>query len=166
MPSYKELKNPRQWQAAIGISEKQFLFLTTQFQITYQTLFGVSISDKQKNLDMEFIFKTYEDNLFFLLFFLKNPLTFDVLGFIFGTAGSNAQRIIDKLMPVLSQTLSDNQLLPARNFKDLEQFMEHLHSNTEITIDVTEMSIQRPADNQEQKKFYSGKKKDIQQNLL
>jgi len=162
MPSYKNLSNARQWQSTIGISEKQFWILKSKFQIVYDKVFDNTLSEKQKNLKQDFIFSTYEDILFFLLFFLKNPVVFDTLGFIFSMDGSNAQRIISKLMPVLEQTLSDANLLPVRNFSDLKQFQEHMKTNTEIIIDATEMNIQRPVDYQKQKEFYSGKKNDIQ----
>jgi len=159
MPSYRNLSNSRQWKSTIGISEKQFWILTSKFQIVYEKVFENTLSEKEKNLKQNFVFSTYEDILFFLLFFLKNPVVFDTLGFIFGMDGSNSQRIVAKLMPVLERTLSDANLIPIRNFKDLEQFKQHMESNTEIIIDATEMCIQRPADNQKQKDFYSGKKK-------
>ncbi len=161
MPSYKNLTNLRQWQATIGINEKQFWFLKSKFQIVYEKFFETTLSEKQKNLKQNFVFSTYEDILFFLLFFLKNPVIFDTLGFIFSMDSSNAQRIIVKLMPVLEKTLSDEGLLPVRNFSDLNQFREHMKTNTEIIIDATEMNIQRPSDYQRQKEFYSGKKNDI-----
>ncbi len=161
MQSYKNLSNKRQWQSTIGINEKQFWFLKSKFQDVYEQVFENTLSEKEKNLKQNFIFSTYEDILFFLLFFLKNPLVFDVLGFVFDMNGSNAQRIVSKLMPVLEKTLSDANLIPVRNFTDLNQFREHLKSDTEIIIDATEMSIQRPADYDKQKEFYSGKKNDI-----
>jgi hypothetical protein len=162
MVNFKTLKNHRQWQSTIGISEKQFWVLKSKFQIVYEMVFENTLFAKEKNLKQNFIFSTYEDILFFLLFFLKNPVVFDTLGFIFEMDGSNCQRIVVKLMPILEKTLSDEKLIPIRNFKDLEQFKEHIESNSEIIIDATEMSIQRPADYEKQKEFYSGKKNDIQ----
>jgi len=160
MISYKALNNHRKWQSTIGISEKQFWFLKSKFQIAYETFFENTLSEKEKNLNRNFVFSTYEDILFFLLFFLKNPVVFDTLGFIFEMDGSNAQRIVAKLMPVLEKTLFDSNLIPVRNFKNLEQFKEYMQSNTEIIIDATEMSIERPADYEKQKEYYSGKKND------
>jgi hypothetical protein len=161
MVSYKTLNKHRQWQSTIGISEIQFWILKSKFQIAYEQFFENTLSEKKENLKQNFIFSTYEDILFFLLFFLKNPVVFDTLGFVFGMDGSNAQRIVTKLMPVLEKTLSQEKLIPVRNFKDLNQFKEHIQANSEVIIDVTEMSIQRPVDYQRQKEFYSGKKKDI-----
>jgi len=159
MPSYRNLSNARQWKSTIGINEKQFWFLKSKFQIAYETYFLNTLSEKEINLKQKFIFSTYEDIIFFLLFFLKNPVIFDTLGFIFGMTGSNAQRIISKLMPVLEKTLSDNKLIPVRNFKDIEQFKDYMQSDKEIIIDATEMSIERPVDYNKQKELYSGKKK-------
>jgi len=159
MVNLKTLKTHRQWQSTIGLGEKQFGILTSKFQIAYEKFFEITLSEKEKNLRQNFVFSTYEDNLFFLLFFLKNPVVFDTLGFIFGMDGSNAQRIIKKLMPVLEKVLSDEKLIPVRNFKNLEHFKEHMQTKTEIIIDATEMSIERPANYDKQKEFYSGKKK-------
>jgi hypothetical protein len=161
MVSFKTLKNHRQWQSTIGISEKQFWILKSKFQISYETFFENSLFAKEKNLKQNFVFSSYEDILFFLLFFLKNPVVYDTLGFIFGMDGSNAQRIVVKHIPVLEKTLFDEKLIPVRNFKDFEQFKAYMQSNTEIIIDATEMTIQRPVDYDKQKEFYSGKKKDI-----
>ena len=162
MVSYKTLKKHRQWQSTIGLGEKQFWILKSKFQIVYEKFFESTLSEKEKNLKQNFVFSTYEDNLFFLLFFLKNPVVFDTLGFIFGMDGSNAQRIVKKLMPILERVLMDEKLIPVRNFKDLEHFKEHMQSNTEIIIDATEMSIERPSNYDKQKEFYSEKKNDIQ----
>jgi len=159
MLSYKNLTTARQWKSSVGISEKQFFILKAKFQVVYERVFEITLSEKAKNLNRNFVFSTYEEILFFLLFFLKNPVVFDTLGLIFDMDGSNAQRIVKKLMPILEMTLLDDQMLPARNFTTLEQFKEQMKSDTEIIIDATEMSIQRPSDNETQKNFYSGKKK-------
>ena len=64
-------------------------------------------------------------------------------------------------MPILEKVLSDDKLIPVRNFTDLEHFKEYMQSNKEIIIDATEISIERPNDYEKQKEFYSVKKNGI-----
>jgi len=159
MLSYKQLKEPRQWRSAIGLNEHQFNELCKAFSVIYERIHGISLPDKCKNLNQQILFTTYEDAVFFLLFALKNDLVFDNLGLIFGTDGSNAQRAFDRLFIILEKTLEDCELLPIRNFKDLEDFTSKLDENSELIIDVTEMEVERPSNFEKQKDSYSGKKK-------
>lgn len=51
--------------------------------------------------------------------------------------------------------------MPTRTIKTKEEF-DHLFGGIEkLLIDATENSKQRPSHNEEQKKYYSGKKKTI-----
>ena len=159
MLNYNNIKDKRQWKSTIGMNESQFNDLTQQFAESYVTVNGVEISEASKRLDRDFLLPGYADCLFFILFQLKNALTYDSLGFLIGTDGSNARRNFEKYLNILDHALIRLGHTPKRSFIDKDDFKNHLPKEADIIIDVTEHSIERPSDNQEQKDNYSGKKK-------
>ncbi len=159
MITYKSILDHRQWKSTTGLSEKEFHILSKLFGKTYEKQSGIDIVKKSFNLQQDFLFSTYEDCLFFLLFYLKNPVVFDTLGFIFDTNTSVVQKNFKRLLPILEETLNDKGLLPKRQFTDIDDFKRCLGETDEIIFDATELPIQRPKDKEKQKELYSGKKK-------
>lgn len=159
MFNQENIKNERQWSAVVGMSSKKFDQLTEMFELAYETLEGVSISDAANNLKKTFILSTYAQCLFFVLYQLKNTNTYDVLGFHIGSDASTAHRLFDKYLKVLEHALFKNGQMPKRNFDNLEEFKILLNNQAEIILDVTEIPIQRHHHNQTQKEDFSGKKK-------
>ncbi len=80
----------------------------------------------------------------YFLFQLKNGLCYDNLGLLIGSDGSNAQRNFELYVNILSLTLERQNVMPARNFKTLDEFKEKIGSESEIIIDGVEHSTQRP----------------------
>lgn len=150
----------RQWKSTTGLSKKQFDELASKFQICYENYYKTTLTTSFCSLGIENpILATYETCLFFVLFQLKNGLTFDVLGFIFSTDGSNAHRNFERYLLVLEMTLAQYQMLPKRLYKTVEDLVAHLSNETDLIFDGTEFPIERPVDNENQKKAFSGKKK-------
>ena len=104
--------------------------------------------------------KTEEEVVFFVLFQLKNALTYDVLGAIFGMNTSNAQRNFKIYLPLIRLALDKISVLPARNV-ELPEWNKIIEQEKEILVDATEIPIQRPKNQKHQKELYSGKKKGI-----
>ena len=159
MITYTQIRDHRQWKSTVGLGEKEFTILANLFGKSYEKLNGISLSDKALNLNQELPFTTYKECLFFVLFYLRNPVVFDTLGFMFDTNSSVVQKNLNRLLPILEATLQDQNMMPKRQFKDIEEFTNFLDGTDEITFDATEIAIQRPANYQKQKEFYSGKKK-------
>ncbi len=63
-----------------------------------------------------------------------------------------------KGVEILHDTLVENQLMPARHFENEEEFIAYFKKEKKLIFDATEFKIQRPADREEQKEMYSGKK--------
>lgn len=160
--SYKDIKNKTQWKSAIGLSSEQFMILSELFGQTYEAIHEISLAQGAVNLKKELQLATYEDCLFFVLFALKNGLTYASLGLVFGMDGSNAQRNFEKYLQVLEQTLERQQVLPKRSFSSPEEFRAYFQENRELIVDASEQAVQRPKQEQAQKKAYSGKKKTYQ----
>lgn len=161
MLNYQNVRNERQWKSSTGLSENQFHQLSKYFGETYEFFHEVSLSVKAERLDSDLLLKSYDDCLFFVLFQLKNGLCYDNLGLLIGTDGSNAQRNFELYVNILSLTLQRQNVMPARNFKNLDEFKERIGLESEIIIDGVEHSTQRPKDYEKQKQLYSGKKSVI-----
>jgi len=162
-----EKLDTRQFSALIGLSKSEFKDLHTVFSETYQ-----EIKEQRYEEYKEFLkrkpgngavgkLKTMQDKLFFILYYLKVYPTFDVLGFTFGMKGKNAHKNVESLLKVLEKTLQKLEVLPKRNFENKKEFETFLkqHGN-KIIIDATERSHHRKSKNEEQKKYYNGKKND------
>lgn len=158
MLNYKNIKSDRQWKGTIALSCDQFHRLCKVFSACFEELNQISLIEMATNLNSNFLLKTYEDCLFYVLFQLKNGLSYDSLGLLINTDSSNAQRNFEKYLAVLELALVQLGAMPKRGFKDIAEFEEYFKDEAELTLDATEHSTQRPADNDAQKEAYSGKK--------
>jgi len=112
-------------------------------------------------MKQQFVFPTYEDLLFFGLFALKNPLTEEVLGAVFCISDTAARTNFSKCLKIVHHVFMSNNLLPIRNFENIEDFKACFCQEASLIIDATELRVQRPNEQDEQKMYYSGKKKHI-----
>ena len=94
-----------------------------------------------------------------MLFCLENPTIGDVRGLIFNLPTATADCNFEKGLIILEKSLDSH--LPARSFENLEAFLACVAQHPDLTIDVTEVHIQRPKDKKRQKSTYSGKKNSI-----
>jgi hypothetical protein len=156
-----EVKNSRQWRSTTGLEKKQFEKLSVHFEKAYQSIYGTDILIRKGSSSQESAFKTYEDWLFFLLFSLKSGVTYDVLGVVFGCDGSTAKKNQKQGLSILRAALIDAEVMPARSFENVVDFEKWLENEPVLILDGTEQRSQRPTDNDEQKAYYSGKKKPI-----
>ena len=161
MLNYREIKSDRQWKGTIALSSVQFHRLCKVFKASYEELNEISLMEIETNLKSNFLLKTYEDCLFYVLFQLKNGLSYDSLGLLISTDASNAQRNFEKYLSVLELALIRLGAMPKRGFKDITEFEEYFKNESKLTLDATEHSTQRPADYDAQKEAYSGKKSNI-----
>ncbi|WP_043551941.1 transposase family protein [Salinibacter ruber] len=132
--------------------------------------------------------KSGRAKLLFILFYLRIYPIQEVQGFFFGLSQEQANCWIHRLVPVLSQALGREALLPERRPARLEEVLRQYPAMQEevasqdssgqdspgkegpgelfeeasglvLFIDGTERRIRRPSDPGRQKSFYSGKKK-------
>ena len=161
MLNYKNIKSERQWKATTGLSAPQFHRLCQVFSSCFEKIHEVNLSDMELNLKGNFLLKTYEDCLFYVLFQMKNGLSYDSLGLLIGTDGSNAQRNYEKYLHILELALIELGAMPKRHFQNIAEFEQYFEAEKEIILDATEHSTHRPDDNEAQKEVYSGKKNNI-----
>lgn len=156
-----DLTTDRQWSAATGFTRAQFAQLLVRFTQSYLELYGQSVAQRHAEIEVTPSLSSEEELLFFTLFSLKAGLTYDVLGFVSGMDASNAKRNQQRGLAVLEHALAAAQCLPRREFKDAADFSAYLQNETTVIIDGLEQRIQRPADDELQRDFYSGKKSAI-----
>ncbi len=81
---YKDVQGERQWKASTGMSKKEFDSLCVSFGQAYESIYGKSLQDRQKDSSVTSVLNTYEELLFFTLYSMKIGLTYDLLGLSFG----------------------------------------------------------------------------------
>lgn len=161
------LNNDRLMKGVTGMSVKEFKRLADDFgrelenegQLRYGRGFKTGRRQRKPGGGRKGVLKTAYEKLFFILFYFKCYPTFDLLGFMFDFNRSNACRSVQKLTPRLERTLGREMVLPKREIHTLKELLETIPEVRDLLVDGTERPIQRPKDNEKQKKNYSGKKK-------
>ena len=101
------------------------------------------------------------NRLLLTIIWLRIYATYEVLGFLFDLHKSNVYRNMQPILEVLQRELGAEFAWPDKEKRQkmrMAQFMKEF-SDVVAIVDATEQATQRPKDNKEQKKYYSGKKK-------
>ena len=101
-----------------------------------------------------------EEQIILTLMYLRHNLTFQILGIMFKISESTAHNLFNYWQKILREGLPASLLEQVKKFEeDLDNLLEEL-TEYELIVDSAEQPIERPLDYQEQKKNYSGKKKN------
>jgi hypothetical protein len=162
----EKVSDDRQMLALTSVSILEFKELSVKFAEVYQKHQQAATSAKFLPIDYKRvgILKDAEDQLFFVLFYLKTYPTFDVLAgrhsaYQFDMTRSTAWQNIEKYLPILRATLSELKVLPARLFESQSALETAFEKASILLIDATERPTQRPKNEILQVAKYSGKKK-------
>jgi hypothetical protein len=94
------------------------------------------------------------------LFYLRQSPVFIVLGMLFGISKTAANDAFHYWLNILENLLPSSLMEQAKQQEiDMELLQEFLVKHR-LLVDSTEQARERPGDNKEQKRFYSGKKKN------
>ncbi|WP_347242570.1 transposase family protein [Nostoc sp. FACHB-888] len=100
----------------------------------------------------------YKEQIILTLVYLRHLTTFQLLGIQFGVSESTANDTFNYWLPNLGELLPSSLLGQIKkNASDYEQVIEML-TEYELIVDSYEQVRERPRDNKEQKKYFSGKK--------
>ena len=105
------------------------------------------------------------DKLLFILSYTKNYPLQTYHGLQFGLSQSNTCRRIHALLPKLKRALEILGCRPERNAEDLVERLKNQVEQGELVQDGVERMRERPKDKEQQKLFYSGKKKLIRKRI-
>jgi hypothetical protein len=164
-----KIRDERQRRALTGLSEQKMTKLLAIFSQTYQ-------AQKQQEYEQELAAGTRQrqpgggrksslqesqDKLEFILYYLKTYPTYDDLAEKFDVARSTAHSQVKYLLPILQASLAELGVLPQRSFESVAAFQDLCQQLdlAQLWLDVTERPRQRPQDNDQQRDYYSGKKK-------
>lgn len=159
-------RDDRQMRALTGLTINQFDILLSDFERIHDLL-QQEAYEKQKELGnrkrilgggRKGRLHKMEDKLMFVLYYFKTYPTFDVLGTHFNLARSKAHENLYKLIPVLYRTLVELEMMPAREYRTVNEMKDALSGIDKIIIDATERQMRRSIDDETQREHYSGKK--------
>ena len=145
-----QVRNERQLKSLTGLSRKEFDTLLEAFLICLEEIKQEQYRKNRRHRKRrpgggrKGALATAPNKLFFILYYLKNYPTFDVLAFTFDISLSKAQENVQKLIPVLKRAVEKLNLLPERSFKKAEELSQLVENNEDIMIDVTEREHFRP----------------------
>jgi hypothetical protein len=162
---FLNVRNERQFKAFTGLADKEFELLLAEFttclKLNQQARYKKNGLNRQRKPGggRKGALPTPELKLFFILFYLKNYPTFDVLGCLFDLSPAKAQENISKLMPLLKQAEKRLRVLPHRHFKPASNNQQNNENIEKIMIDATERPHRRPHHDRKQKRYFSGKRR-------
>ncbi len=122
MTRYETLKDrPKRFLSLTGYTLEEFSALLPSFSkrflkfVETQTLDGKHRKKRRYTLYKNSCLATHEDQLLFILIYLRKAMTQDVLGELFGMSQPVANKWIHrKLLPVLNSALADLEALSPR----------------------------------------------------
>ena len=154
-------RSPRAMKALTGVSYKEFTYLVPLFKTTYVAIRSAK-PKRQRRVGWggrTAKLPTYEAKLLFVLFYLKNYPTFDVLAVLFDQPHGRSCTDIHFLLTVLEKTLGRAIVLPERKLTSVEEFFEKFPEVRDVFLDGGERRIERPKKSKREHRAYSGKKK-------
>ncbi len=154
-------RDNRATKALLGLSKQEFEELVPAFEMALNAAYKEVRPDRKRKLGggKIGILRSAEEKLAFVLLYLKTYPTFDVLGAFTGRDRSRSCRSVHFLFPVLEKTLKIKLVLPKRQIRSVEEFLEAFPEAREVFLDGTERPVQKPTNPKRKKKLYSGKKK-------
>ena len=164
MFSYDKVKNnPKLLLAMTSLTRAEFEQLLVPFQAAWearvaQTAVPDQSRQRRAGAGRKPALRTVADKLLFILYYFKAYPLQEILAFEFGMSQGQACDWIATLSPVLKQALSTLEQLPERDRPNWPPSWPK-RMKTTLGIDGHERRIQRPKDQEKQRKVYSGKKK-------
>jgi len=174
--SYENLKDkPETFLAFTGLEVKEFQMLLQAFTIAWEhyvqrNSLPLELRQRDYGGGRKARLATCEDKLLFILVYFKTYPLQEVLAFQFDMSQGQACQWIHILSEVLLLALKELGHTPERDAQKVKELLESYMDESDecsdgkaekekFAIDGTERRRQRPKDQEEQKRFYSGKKK-------
>jgi hypothetical protein len=156
-------KNSSQFQSLTAMSEEEFDYLHNAYVVQWENFITCFTIDRKERIRpyrsrKDSQLPTTQDQLLFVLHYLKGNAIQEHHAATYGMTQPLANLWIHLLLELLYKTLKSLDHLPERRAATMKELLTKV---SEVYIDGTERDIQRPADYEEQKEHFSGKKKPI-----
>ena len=167
--TYSRIKNkPDVFISFTTLKREEFEALSKFFEQSWQkytrqyTLQGKP-RNRKSTVRTNTVLRTAEDRLLFILYHLKGNAIQQLMAITFEMRQAQISLWIKLLSKLLREALDKQGYLPKRKVEQLKKVLE---KEDTILLDATEREIQRPADNEVQKEYYSGKKSIILSKIM
>ncbi|WP_414589933.1 transposase [Scytonema sp. PCC 10023] len=101
-----------------------------------------------------------EEQILLTLIYLRHLTTFQLLGIQFGVSESTANDTFNYWLPLLEELLPSSLLEQVKKNASDYEIVQEVLTDYELIVDSAEQARERPGEYKEQKKYYSGKKKN------
>ena len=171
MLNYDDLrKKPRVFLSVTSVTVVEFQVLLVAFaqafeEVSHLTAEGKPRKRKRGGGQIGGKLPRLEDKLLFILSYIKNYPLQTYHGLQFGMSQPKANVQIHSLLPKLKRGLEILGCQPARTAEDLVERLKNQIEVGELVQDGVERMRERPLDEDEQKLYYSGKKRLIQKRI-
>jgi hypothetical protein len=155
---------PQVFKSMTGLTVAEFDALERQVRPQYRAAEQARLSrpGRQRAIRSGHAFTlSVQDHLLLTVVWLRQYLTHEVLGYLFGVSDSTVSRTIPRLLPVLEQTGMAGMRPPQpgqRSRRTLDALLADV-PDLVVLIDTFEQRVQRPKDRAVADTYYSGKKK-------
>lgn len=156
-------KNPKEMKRLLGINQEQFRQLIAQVELLH--------NQKQDEIERNKLRVnkkgggkkpklSRKEQIMLTLIYLRHSPTFQLLGLQFGVSETTANDIFHYWLPIISEALPPTLIEQVKKFEGDYEWRKELLSEIQLIVDTSEQVRERPGGSQEQKEFYSGKKKN------
>lgn len=155
--------NPKEIKRLLGIDQEQLQQLISHAELLHQQK-QEEIEQKKVRVNQKGGGKkprlSPKNQIILTLIYLRNSPTFQLLGLQFGVSETTANDIFHYWLPIISEALPPSLLEQVKKFEGDSEWLQELLSELQLIVDTSEQVRERPRLYQEQKSFYSGKKKN------
>ena len=155
-------KNPKEVKRLLGIDREQLRQLMAQVELRHQ--------QKQEEIERNKLRVnkkgggkkpklSKQEQILLTLVYLRHSPTFQLLGLQFGVSETTANDIFHYWLPIISEVLPPTLLEQVKKFEGDYEWLQEILSELQLIVDPSEQARERPGGYDEQKEFYSGKKK-------
>ena len=150
---YHNAVKERQYKAATGLSLTEFDALYALFSPFYEPKIPSPYAAEKP-----VVLADKREALFFILHYFKAYPTLQNMGVYFGLSDASVHNYLALLKPCLKAALAAQGALAHRLFANQQAFEAAFAGEEELFVDVTEIPIERAANQEVQKEHFSGKK--------
>ena len=153
--------NPKEAKRLLGISYEQLTQLIEQGKHLHEQKQAERESRKVRLISQgggSPVKLSVEDQMLLTLIYLRQGLTFQVLGLLFQVSESTATNIFHYWQTLFREALPSSLLEQVKKSGENEEIIKESLREYELIVDSSEQVRERPTDKEEQKSFYSGKK--------
>jgi DDE superfamily endonuclease/Helix-turn-helix of DDE superfamily endonuclease len=155
-------KYPQRTRELLGISAEQFGDLVNQAKIEQKKIESEQEQNKKrinKKGGGRPKLLRIEEELCLCVFYLRHLPTFEVLGMQFGISRTEANDTFNYWLKQIRKILPSSLIEQSKKDEEELKIVKAMLMDYELIVDSWEQARERPEDYQEQKEYYSGKKK-------